>query len=742
MADLDACEREQIHIPGAIQPHGALLAVTEPELKVVVHSANTADFFGLTGSPNGLRLHDLLSSHAISTLESCLSGDPRDFNPIEVGLEAEGGSLTCVAHRSSGLLVLEFEPAETEPPSFTSAYRRLVHRFERLRRAREVQEVCDLAAQEIRAMTGFDRVMVYRFDTDSHGEVVAQSRVDDSVESYLGLHYPSSDIPAQARRLYVVNPVRIIVDADYAPVALVPQVSPVTRTPLDLTHSTLRSVSPVHCEYLANMGVRASMSISLIKDDQLWGLIACHNRTPLYVAYATRLAGEFLANVLSARISEMENLETFHCKSLAHGIQARLIDQLVSAPRWQDGVAGSSGTTLMELLQCDGAAILYQGEVTGIGSVPPERFIRDLGDSLSDRDSGTVIATDRLSETFAVASRHLDCAAGVLAVPLSAEGADLIFWFRGERLREVTWAGDPTKPAVATDDGTHVGPRRSFAAWKELVRGRSEPWSAWEIQVAAELRTALIASIMHQAAELERMNRRLVSQGKQRDRFLASVSHELRNPVDAILGWTRVARSDAAPETLARALETIDRNARMQAQLIEDLLDASQLHHGRLRLEQEPFSLARVVQDAANTIEPSARQKHIRIDVDVVADNEIHGDPSRVQQVVWNLLSNAVKYSAPGSRVHLRVRREDDQAVVEVSDQGEGMSAALLPRIFEPFRQGDLRNKTSGLGIGLSIAKSIVELHGGSIAAASPGVGEGSTFIVSLPVSGQSHSTD
>lgn len=733
MVDLSACEREPIHIPGAIQPHGVLLALSEPELTVQVHSANAAAFFGLSTAPAGRRIHELLPASATAALESAAGGDPSDGNPLEIVL-ASGRRATGVAHRAGGLLILEIEPAEAEPASLAAAHRRLVGQFERLRRTRTLEEVSDLAAREIRRIIGFDRVMVYRFDTEANGEVIAEDRSDASVESYLGLHYPASDIPAQARRLYVDNPIRIIVDADYSPVPLVPELNPLSGAPLDLSHSVLRSVSPVHCQYLANMGVRASMSISLIKDEQLWGLVACHHRAPLHVPYATRLTAEILASVLSAHIAEIENQQAHQGRTQAHAIQAQIVDQMLAAPRWQDALAGSAGHTLKDLLRCDGAAIVYQGEVTRIGDAPPVTFVRELAASLSDQNLTTVTATDQLCALFPPTRQHLDCAAGLLAVPLAVSGTDMMLWFRREQLRDVTWAGDPAKPAIASDDGRHIGPRRSFAAWKQRVRERSEPWLEWEIEVAAELRTALIASVMHQAAELARMNRKLVDQRQQRDRFLAAVSHELRNPINAILGWTQVARSEAGAGILDRALDTIERNARIQAQLIGDLLDASRIHHGKLRLALEPFHLADTVRDAVDTIQPFAREKHIRIDVVVAEDIELHGDPSRVQQVVWNLLSNAVRYSGQNSRVAVEVRRDATHAIVEVADQGEGISPTLLGSLFEPFQQGDGASQSGGLGIGLSIARSIVELHAGAISVHSAGPGTGATFTVRLPL--------
>lgn len=731
--DLSECEREPIHIPGSIQPHGALLGIAEPDLDIVLASANASALLGDHGELRGRRLDELFDKGTVKLLRVALRDDPRDANPLEVRF-LDGRNAHGLAHRSDGLLILEIEPASEDKIRFKSAYRRLVRRFERLRRASTLSEVCDISAHEVRALTGFDRVMVYRFDRHANGQVIAEERADESLEPFLGLHYPASDIPAQARRMYVQNPIRIIVDAGYEPVPLVPDINPLTGKPIDLSFASLRSVSPIHCAYLQNMGVASSMSISLLSGDELWGLIACHHRTPFHVPYGTRLIAEFLAHVLSARVSEIERTEALTRKNSAYAIQSRLIDQMVSAPRFQEGLTGDE-QSLTDLLDCDSAAILFRGEVTRIGAAPAESEIRGLGAAMSAHARGHVTATDCLAEIVDDDDWPVDRAAGGIAVPISADGLDFIFWFRGERIRSTTWAGDPRMAALRPSDGGRLCPRGSFEAWTEEVRGRSVPWSEWEVEVASDFRTALVASIIHQAAELERLNTRLVQASEQKDRFLATVSHELRNPLNAIMGWVRIARMGPSAEDLEHALETIERNAVAQTELINDLLDVGRIEGGRFHLETEPLNLARVTRDALDTVLPNARSKSIRIETALDEDqSDIIGDPRRLQQVIWNLLSNAIKFSEPDSRIQVTLGRASSAVELTVEDEGIGIPADLIDRIFDPFKQGDTENRRSGLGLGLSIVKSIVELHGGDIAVASDGEGHGTTFRVSLPV--------
>lgn len=730
--DLENCASEPIRIPGSIQPHGALVGVVEPALEIVLASRNADDMLATGGAVRGRRLDEIVDANSMEELRAALAGDPRDVNPIGVRLR-DGRRMHGLAHRSEGLLLIEFEPTGDDQLQFSSAYRRLVRRFDRLRRAPTIEDVVKLAADEVRELTRYDRVMAYRFDAHHNGEVVAEARSED-LEPFLGLHYPASDIPPQARQLYLENPVRIIADAGYEPVPIEPDVNPLTGAPVDLSHAALRSVSPIHCAYLQNMGVASSMSISITTGDRLWGLVACHHRTPHHVPYGTRLVAEFLAHVLSARVVELERIRSLSAKTRAYATQTRLVEQMVTAPRFDQGLSRGQ-YDLTNLLPCDGAAIVANGEVTRLGVTPSETEIRELVEAIAAPEGIQVRQTDRLSEVHPPAAAWADRAAGMIAVPISTEGDESLFWFRRERVEAVRWAGNPNEPVVEGPEPGRLSPRGSFAEWVEHTRGTCAPWEEWEVEVASDFRTALVASVIHQAAELERLNARLLDASQQKDRFLATVSHELRNPLNAIVGWVRVARMGLGEKEMERALETIARNADAQARLIDDLLDMSRAQSGRLQIASRPLDLAEVIRNAVESLAPLASSRGITIETEYCQErSDIIGDPVRLQQVVWNLLSNAVKFTDDGRRVWVALQRQRSALTVDVRDEGLGMDEATLPTIFEPFKQAEGPRKAAGLGLGLSIVKSIVELHGGTVAASSPGVGRGSTFTVTLPL--------
>ncbi|NND61484.1 MAG: response regulator [Gammaproteobacteria bacterium] len=729
--ELQTCTDEPIRVPGSIQPHGALLGIDEQSLEIVLASANASEQTGTSVAP-GTPLETVLTAASMTRLRNALAGDPRDANPLALEL-SNLGAAHGIVHRTDGLLVLEIEPAADDPLKFRTAYRRLVRQFDRLRRAESLEQVADAAASELARLTGFDRVMVYQFDRHANGSVIAEQRADENMESFLGLHYPASDIPPQARQLYIENPIRLIVDTDFRPVPLVPDVNPETGKPIDLSQSTLRSVSPIHCEYLRNMGVGASMSISLLNGNNLWGLIACHHRTSFLVPYGTRMVAEFLAHVLSAKVLEIERTSVLMHKARAYSIQSRLIDQMVAASSFEEGLAADY-CTLTDLFPSDGAAILYRGQITTVGKTPTVEQVRTLSNRLSTSEPTEVVATESLAATFPAAAEYAAVASGAIVVPLSADGSDRIFWFRGERGGAITWAGDPEK-SVVVDSEDRLRPRSSFAAFRQQVRHHCEPWQEWEIDIASDFRTAIAASVIHQAAELERLNARLMQASQHKDHFLATVSHELRNPLNAIVGWVRVARMGLDGDELEHALETIERNAEAQTELINDLLDVSRIQSGNLRLETEVVNFREIMLRSIETVQPSAWSRGIKISSSCVEETaNVVADPRRLQQIIWNLLNNAIKFSNENSEVRVSLERISSSYQLEVADDGFGMTPELLSKVFEPFTQGDNPESRAGLGLGLSIVKSIVELHDGEIVAYSDGPGHGAIFRVRIPV--------
>lgn len=735
--DLSNCDREPIHVPGAVQPHGVLLAFQEETCELAVVSSNTQKILGdppaeLLGQPLARAVEE---SNATVICDALAMDGLKGVNPLRLAIG--GQELDGILHRTGGLVVLELEPPPPpDGPAFRGGYHAIGRALDRLRGAGLIAEMCDVAAAEMRVVTGFDRVMVYRFDEDWAGEVVSEARRDD-LEAFLTLRYPASDIPAQARRLYTLNWLRLIPDVDYRPAELIPALSPATGEPLDLSFSVLRSVSPMHIAYLRNMGVMASMSISLVADGKLWGLIACHHYSPHFVPYELRQACELLGQMLSWQIAARTRSERSEKISAARAHHLRLIERAAAEAAPILGLR-EAPKDLLTLVGAEGAALLRRGEIELIGRTPPGNFVEGLVTALHDELEGGLFVTDRLNELYSPAAEHRTVASGLLAVEV-AEGT-FVIWFRPEVIETVVWGSNPDKRAILEGgQDLTLTPEGSFRQWRETVRGRSIRWLPWEVEAALEFAGSLRGLLARRAMELEELNAELRSANLAKDEFLALVSHELRTPLNAVLGWATVARTGPPDlERYDKALTVIERNAQAQAQLVEDLLDISRIIGGRLRLDVQPVQPIASIEAAVDSVRTAADAKRIR--VQTILDDKagpVLGDPARLQQVVWNLLTNAIKFTDKGGRVQVRLLRDHSSVLINVADNGIGMDPEFVPMVFERFRQAESgrTRSTSGLGLGLAIVKHLVEMHGGTVTAQSPGPGKGSSFGVRLPLS-------
>lgn len=500
--DLDNCAREPIHLPGSIQPRGVLAVLHEPELEIRQVSANVGDLLSRrVDDVLGRHLSALIGAGEAARIQQATStfSDLRSRNPLECVIDVGGTprAFDAILRREeNGVLLLELEIAYGERPfSFPNTYQAVRSSVEDLNRAGTLTELYDTTARAVRALTGFDRVMVYRYDEDYNGEVVAEAKRED-LNSFLGLHYPATDIPAQARALYEKNWIRLISDVDYQPAPLVPAVDPATGTPLDLTYATLRSVSPIHVEYLQNMGVRASMSISLLRNGRLWGLIACHHYAgPHLPPFGTRAAAEFLGSTLSLRL-----VDQFEDDQLRNRLAAQAVLTELTGATLDDRIpltASLLGTpNLLDLVPADGVVVDLQGVRQARGSVPPPEVVSAV--AAWARGAGENIAsTECLSRALPAVTLDPQVAAGALA--LNLPDGQYAIWFRREVLRSVDWGGDPHNKAIAVSEGDQVrlSPRKSFERWSEIVHQRCEPWAPSETESADAMRRHLVESLYH-----------------------------------------------------------------------------------------------------------------------------------------------------------------------------------------------------------------------------------------------------
>lgn len=509
-ADLSNCERELIHLAGSVQPQGVLLWLDDGLQAVRMASANCAEVLGLDVQELLGQPLQALGGNLADRVAPLLPGLGEEPLPLQAQVQGPTGSaegrrhLEGSVHRPpGGGVVIELEPTDRGSGAVAVGLNRasgpegIAAAVERFSAATTLPALCDTIVQVLRDMTGYDRVMVYRFDPDGHGKIVAESR-DPRLESLLGHHYPATDIPQRARELYLRNRVRVLADVHYQAQPLVPPLRPDTGEPLDMSMCHLRSMSPLHLQYLKNMGVTGTLVASLVRDGKLWGLIAAHHYSPRHLRLAVRAVVDLLAEVASTRIAAIENYAHTQVALMVRRLEQRLVEATATEGDWRQALFGNP-RTLLQPLEATGAALFHGDEILTTGEVPstPElRALRQWVQTLPrEGGPGTPVGSAAIGKAQPALASMASTAAGVLAVQLSATRPDYLMWLRKEQLLTVTWAGDPHKPMVG-DDPLKLSPRRSFAAWSEIVRGTAKPWSTSELVMARAIGTALVDIIV------------------------------------------------------------------------------------------------------------------------------------------------------------------------------------------------------------------------------------------------------
>jgi PAS domain S-box-containing protein len=483
-------EEEIIRIPGFIKPYGVLIALEEPQLEIVQISSNTQELLGiplkqLLNQP----LAKLLGAPQTSELKKSLGGDFSRINPLRISIKQSGKTLFFdgIIHRYDGVAMLELLPTKSEAPStFFNFYHLVKTATDHIQEATTTAELSEIAVQEFRNLTEFDRVMVYKFDAEGAGTVVAEAKCEALKDSYLGLYYPATDIPGEARRLFFLNKVRVIPDVNYQPVAIVPAYHPKTDRPLDLSLSNLRGVSPSHIEYLQNMGVVGSLVIALTKRKALWGLISCHHYSPKPVSYELQTACEFLGQVMSLELVSQEENDDLDYKVKLNTAQSRLLESIAIAHTLRDGLMQSC-SQLLDLVGAQGCAICINGDITVRGETPSQEDLQGLVQWLEREAKDHLFSTDCLCNSYPAAEQFKDVASGLLVLTLSKVQKSYLLWFRPEVIQTVSWAGNPDDSYQVDETGVRkLCPRQSFESWKETVRFKSQPWLTVELEAARE----------------------------------------------------------------------------------------------------------------------------------------------------------------------------------------------------------------------------------------------------------------
>ena len=624
--NLSNCDREPIHIPGSVQPFGFLLGLLS-DFTICIASENAGQFLGdelsaLLGSP----IDQVLSEEAVSAIRARvdhLSGPDAVERMFGVELQPGKPPFDLAIHFSGAYLIVEAEPTVFEAGVNSGELVRLM--LGRIRKTRGLTELAREAARQLKVLTGFDRVMVYQFHPDGSGEVIAEVAAA-GLEPFLGLHYPASDIPRQARILYQRNWLRIIADIN-ARAAALKSTATHSAALLDLSMSVLRSVSPIHIEYLRNMGVGASMSVSILRDGKLWGLFACHHYSPRHISFEKRTASELFGQMFSWILEGRERESDIEYETRAHKIQERLMETAATHAHSKRAIIDFMAD-YRKMIASDGIAVWSEGEITLEGETPTESEVQELIGFINRTSPGRICASAEIAKVYAAGESFRDRAAGFLAIPISRVPRDCLIFFRREVLRSVNWAGDPNKSYLEGPLGARLTPRKSFELWQETVAGQSKPWSSADLRIAESLRVTLLEVIL-QLSDLAARERR--SAQERQELMIAELNHRVRNILSLVRGLVAQSKENATNvEEFASIL-----GGRVQA--------LARAHDQITNLNWAPVALRSLVESEAGAY-LGARASRIKME-----GPEVALDPkafATLALVVHEMMTNSAKYGA------------------------------------------------------------------------------------------------
>ncbi|MBW8686997.1 ATP-binding protein [Chitinophaga rhizophila] len=728
------CESEPIHIPGCIQEHGFLIGLSADSLLIRYCSENVLQFTGFTHTQLlGKPLQTICSAEEENMLRNFLAAAQFDQSQ-PFSFAVNNVNYNTKPHISNSTVILEFEPFPDGSLDLPNLYRQTQQFVSYLNVAQDLRQLCHSIAQETRAITGYDRVMIYRFDKNYNGEVIAEAKREDLLP-LLGHNYPHTDIPAQARALYLTNMLRMIVDVDYKPVPLYTIADEREEKQLDLSQSILRSVSPIHIEYLKNMGVKATLTISLIQDNRLWGMISCHHYSakniPHYTRLSTLLQGYFFMSQIKVRQAADEYK---YAQEIEQQIQPLLELMTTSDNFIEDHF---NNPLLRDCIKASGFVIIYNDVIYRNGNVPGDNHLLPLLKWLRKHASGGQYTTDHLIEVYPPADELSDTVAGLIYHALDSEGRNCVIWFRPEMEKSINWAGNPSKAIVMDADGARLSPRKSFELWKEVVKFFSLEWAAPEQAVAARLannfqKQAHLADIRREETRYKQLAAKLESANAELENFNWISAHDLKEPLRKIqLFASRTFYSEVSIDVYKESLIKIQTAASKIQLLLDSMLSFATM--SKTNEGFETINLNNTLSQVLGKYRKEINAKEAVITTDALPHISVL--PYQTEQLFSNLISNSLKFSKDDVPLKLNVTYEKTRYyhVISFADNGIGFHNKYADIIFKIFQSLNYKGNQSNIGIGLAICKKIMDNHNGSISADGQ-EGRGAVFSVSFPV--------
>jgi two-component system, chemotaxis family, sensor kinase Cph1 len=733
--DLTNCDKEPIHIPGKIQSHGFLVAIDSESNLVTYISENIKPYIN-DEAKNYLGKHidelesklDLVSGAQLKLSQMVKLGNSNEqfmsVNPFLINLGKQPYNL--IISVSGNNKVLEFETVDSDLDF--DVQKSIGRSVSEILSGKNLGTLLNNAAQKIKDIILYDRVMIYKFSEEGHGEVIAEVKNDD-LEPFLGLHYPATDIPKQARELYKINLTRIIADVNTESSPIVTNQH--DAAPLDLTHSELRAVSPIHIQYLKNMGVGSSFSISLIAHGELWGLVACHNYSARFINYKAREASKLIGQILSSALEYRQDEEDSE-KSIRLNTAADELARHIEKENYITDALLRHDVTIKDITTATGVALVFDTEIHTIGETPILEEITEITKWLKVNMQDSVYYTHRFPEIYYPARHYSAVASGILACMLSKELSEMIIWFKPEQIETITWAGNPEKPVESTDNGImQLSPRKSFESWTQIVKNTSERWRNEEISSVIRVREQVMYAINRKANDIRALNERLNLAYEELDAFSFTISHDLRTPLSSIKSYAELllTTNKSLDEGGKKILDRIVKGTDKMNFLIQEILNYSRV--GRAEVEFSPIDMGKLLADIKREVISALKPQNLEFTLgDTPA---IKGDSVMITQVFTNLINNAVKYSSRSNPSVVKVNgvASKDEIVYSIEDNGVGIDVNYYARVFELFKRMDNVKDFDGTGVGLAIVKRIVEKHKARIWFEST-LGVGTIFYISF----------
>ncbi|HEU0124940.1 MAG TPA: ATP-binding protein, partial [Flavobacterium sp.] len=625
---------------------------------------------------------------------------------------------------SGAVYVLEAELLFPDREKLADAYKQTIQFVSQMNRTKSLKDLCALVAQGTREITGYDRVMIYRFDEQYNGEVFAEDCRED-LEPFLGLHYPHTDIPAQARELYIRNQLRLIVDINYEPVPIY-TVDDKEGKNLDLSLSILRSTSPIHVEYLKNIGVGATLTISLIHHDKLWGLIACHHYSEKNISPEIRLAaklqGQFITSQIDIRQSNDEYnnaqktiLALEQLTALELSIVKESLEKIIEAPQ------------LLEIANASGVSIVSRNKIYKKGLTPSEEQILSLVEKITSENVTEIFSTNKIIDHFPEFAENSNFS-GIIYHPLGIDGH--IIWYRPETISEINWGGDPEKSIIKDANGLH--PRNSFNIWKQIVKNQSIPWKQYEINAAAQyahtLHNQLILIMLSEEEEKYRSQSELLKETNSELENINWIStHDLQEPLRKIQLITSKMLTELdviSTESISNSLQRVSKSANRMSGLLEDILKYTRIKNTRDKLQE--VDLNKILKSTIKEMHESIKESNAVIEHENLP--EVHAIGFLMHQLFINILQNSLKYASTERQPKVVITASQEPVLihdkykvychwVRFSDNGIGFEQQYAESIFKVFTRLHTQEHYTGSGVGLALCKKIMQAVGGDIRA-------------------------